>query len=67
MAMMTLSATAECYGKGHIDFLWIRESILSVFSAENVFQCEDFHGQLGWAAMRVREPGVVQSSQVVSA
>ena len=31
---------------GHIDFLWIQESIFSVLSAENLFQYEHFHENL---------------------
>ena len=66
MAMISQSTTAECYEKGHIDFLSIQESILSALSAENLFQCEHSHEHLKWTAVRVRKPGIVQSSQVVS-
>ena len=60
IAMMTQSATAECQEKGHIDFVWIQDSLLSVSSAENLFQYEHFHENLKWAAaVRARKPGIV--------
>ena len=48
MAMMTQSATAECCEKGHINFLWIQESILCVLGGENFFQYEHFYEHLMW-------------------
>ena len=57
--MMTQSATAECQEKGHIDFIWIHDSILSVPSAENLFEYEHFHENLKWTAVRVRKRGIV--------
>ena len=41
--MMTQSATAKCQEKGHIDCIWIQDSLLSVPSAENLFQYKHFH------------------------
>ena len=67
--MMTQSATEECQEKGHIDFIWIQDSLLSVPSAENLFQekghIEHFHENLKWAAARARKPRAL-FSQVVS-
>ena len=57
--MMTQSATEECQEKGHIDFIWIQDSLLSVPSAENLFQYEHFHENLKWTAVCVRKPGIV--------
>ena len=57
--MMTQSATAECQEKGYIDFIWIQDSLLSVPSAENLFQYERFHENLKWTAVHVRKPGIV--------
>ena len=62
--MMTQSATAECQEKDHIDFIWIQDSLLSVASAENLFQYEHFHENLKWTVVRARKPGIV--SQVIS-
>ena len=59
IAMMTQSTTAECQEKGHIDFIWIQDSLLSVLSAENLFQYEHFHENLEWTAVRARKPGIV--------
>ena len=60
MAMMTQIATAECCEKGHIDILWIQESILCVLSGENLFQYEHFHKHLKWTTyLRVRKPDIV--------
>ena len=56
---MTQSATAECQEKGHIDFIWIQDSQLSVPSAENLFQYKHFHENLKWIAVRARKPGIV--------
>ena len=58
MAMMTQSATAECCENGHIDFLWIQESILCVLGGEKLFQYEHFQEHLKWATLRVRKPGI---------
>ena len=52
--MMTQSATAECQEKGHIDFIWIQDSILSV-AAENLFEYEHSHENLKWTAVRARK------------
>ena len=60
--MMTQSATAECQEKGHIDFIRIQDSLLSVPSAENLFQYEHFHEDVKWTPARARKPGIVQSS-----
>ena len=58
--MITQSATAEYCEKGHIDFLWIQESILCVLDGENLFhfRYEHFHEHLKWTALRVRKPGI---------
>ena len=52
--MMTQSATAECQEEGHIVFIWIQDSVLSVPSAENLFQYEHFHENLKWTAVRAK-------------
>ena len=58
--MMTQSGTtAEWQEKGHIDFIWIQDSLPSVPSAENLFQYEHFHENLEWTALRARKPGIV--------
>ena len=54
--MMTQSVTADCQEKGHIDFIWIQDSLLS---AENLFQYEHFHENLKWTAVRARKPSIV--------
>ena len=59
--MITQSATAECQEKGHIDFIWIQDSLLSVPSAGNLFQYERFDENLKWTAVRARKPGIVYS------
>ena len=51
---------SECQEKGHIDFIWIQDSILSVPSAENLFEYEHFHENRKWtAAVRARKSGIV--------
>ena len=55
---MTQSETAECCEKGHIDFLFIQESILCALGGENLFQYEHFHEHLKWTNLRVRKPGI---------
>ena len=42
--------------KGHVDFIWIQDSIVSdsVTSAENLFQDEHFHQNLKLTAVRVQ-------------
>ena len=57
--MMTQSATAECQEKGHVNFIWIQDSMLSVPSAENLSEYEHFHENLKWTAVRARKPGIV--------
>ena len=51
---------SECQEKGHTDFIWIQDSILSVPSAANLFEYEHFHENLKWTVVVcARKPGMV--------
>ena len=46
-------------GERSYRFYWIQDSLLSVPSAENLFQYEHFHENLKWTAVRARKSGIV--------
>ena len=45
--------------EGSYRFYWIQDNLLSVPSAENLFQYKHFHENLKWTAVRARKPGIV--------